>query len=57
MKKNKPHYTSRKIARSMARHNMKRAGFQRINRKTNGAVRSPFQLKWRNYVFQRSVLK
>lgn len=54
----KMHFTSRKIARSMAKYNMKRAGFQRINRITEKRkdVKSPFQENWRNYVFPRGVL-
>lgn len=56
MKKTKRHFTCRKAARSMARRNMKRAGMKRINHRSKEDGKTPFQKKWRGYVFQRSVI-
>lgn len=39
----------RKLMRSVARHNMKRAGYQHMNRK-GADGKSYFARHWRNYV-------
>ena len=39
----------RKLKRSIARHNMLRAGYTRLNRK-NADGKSKFAKLWRNYV-------
>ena len=54
MKKEKKKFTSRKIARDMARFQMKRAGFTRINRQYSSDRRgrrklSPFSRYWREF--------
>lgn len=57
MNKDKKHFTSRKIARSMAKYNMKRAGFQRLNRvpDVKGAEKTTFQENWRDYVLVKRI--
>lgn len=58
-KKKKKHFTNRKLARSMARFQMERAGFRKINRKYGthtGQKKSPFQIYWRKFALQRGVL-
>ena len=60
MNKNVKHFTSRKIARSMAKHNMKRVGFRKINRLPNvnmprNELKTPFQENWRNYVLVKRI--
>ena len=39
----------RKLLRSVARHNMKRAGFTRLNKK-GADGKSAFARYWRNYI-------
>ena len=40
----------RELARSIARANMQKAGFQHINRKIRGTDETPFSRNWRKYV-------
>ena len=40
----------RELARSIARANMKRAGYQRLNKKSPKTNQSPFARHWRKYV-------
>lgn len=47
----KKHFTSRKIARSMAKFRMRRAGVHRINHPSSRGVMSPFARSWREWVF------
>ena len=50
-KTTKKRFTSRKIARSMAKFRMRRAGMRRINRPGPQEVKSPFARDWREYVY------
>lgn len=50
-KTNKKRFTSRKIARSMAKFRMRRAGMRRINHQSSKGVTSPFARSWREYVY------
>ena len=56
---NKKRFTSRKIAREMARRNMRRSGLTKINRIPKDAKlkKTPFQVYWKDYVFPRGVLR
>ena len=52
MKNEKKKFTSRKIARDMARYRMKRAGFRKINRQYSSDRKvklSPFSKYWREF--------
>lgn len=40
----------RKLMRSVARANMKRAGYTQINKRKNGSKHSFFALNWRKFV-------
>ena len=40
----------RKFKRSIARENMRKAGFTRMNKIEEGETRSPFAIHWKKYV-------
>jgi len=40
----------RKLKRSIARARMRRAGFTKLNKKSEITGKSPFQMYWKDYV-------
>lgn len=50
----------RKLLRSIARHNMKKAGVEQLNKKTirtEKGARSKFSLYWRSILHRKNPLK
>lgn len=50
----------RKLLRSIARHNMKKAGVEQLNKKTirtEKGARSKFSLYWRQYIAPQKPIK